>query len=173
MIAHILGLIFLYLFLLTGFVAVFFALPGTIVIFLSVLTYSALTGFEKVGWLSIFFLLGLVVVAELLELFTSGYGAVKFGASKWGFWGAVIGAVAGGMIGGSLIFIIGAIPGIIVGAFLGAFVAEVYHKKEMNEAVKAGVGATIGRVAAIFAKALIALVMIGWTIYMLQFHSAL
>lgn len=63
-------------------------------------------------------------------------GARKFGSSRSGFWGAII-----GLFIGMLTF-----PpfGIIIGAFLGAIVGEVSSGKQIDKALRAGWGVFVG-----------------------------
>ncbi len=71
-------------------------------------------------------------------------GAKKYGSSRSGLWGAVV-----GMILGILFF-----PpfGMIIGAFLGAILGETLSGKPSQEALKAGWGVFLGIMMAILLK---------------------
>jgi uncharacterized protein YqgC (DUF456 family) len=67
------------------------------------------------------------------------------------------------MIGGPAAFIFGPL-GPIAGGFIGAFAAvvayELYSRKSLNEALRAGWGSFIGRAAGIVLKLVISIAMI-------------
>jgi len=74
----------------------------------------------------------------------------RFGASKQGAWGSII-----GMIVGIFFTPIGMIAGIILGAIIG----EYYAGRSHNEAFTAGIGTFIGTVLTIIIKLCLAAVM--------------
>ena len=88
----------------------------------------------------------LVVMGALtaLTMITDYYlpmaGSKRYGSTKRGFWGALI-----GMIVGTIAF-----PpfGLVIGAFLGAILGEVTAGKNGSEAMRAGWGAFLGVLAA-------------------------
>jgi hypothetical protein len=77
-------------------------------------------------------------------------GAKKLGAT----WKGVTGAVLGGLVG--LFF---SLPGIILGPFIGATLFELFGDREFREALKAGVGATLGLLFGAVGKVAVAMVM--------------
>jgi uncharacterized protein YqgC (DUF456 family) len=93
------------------------------------------------------FLIGmasLTVIVTALDYIVPAAGAKKYGASKFGFWGAVIGMIIG---------IIYLPPlGMIIGAFIGAFVGELLIGKQSSAALKAGWGVFIGVMFGILLK---------------------
>ena len=63
------------------------------------------------------------------------YGTKKFGGTKYGMWGCVIGLV-GGLWLGPL--------GLILGPFAGAFIGELIGNAKSNDALRAALGSFVG-----------------------------
>jgi uncharacterized protein YqgC (DUF456 family) len=84
------------------------------------------------------------IIVTALDYIVPAAGAKKYGASKFGFWGAVIGMIIG------IIYI----PplGMIIGAFIGAFVGELLIGKQSSAALKAGWGVFVGVMIGILLK---------------------
>ena len=81
----------------------------------------------------------IVLVITVLDYIIPAIGTKKFGGSKYGTYGAIIGVLAG---------IFFPIPGgIIVGAFLGAFIGELLRNNDVALSLKAAFGAFIGFLA--------------------------
>ena len=83
-------------------------------------------------------ILGTIAFAiTVLDYFIPAWGTKKFGGTKFGKNGALIGVVAG-------IFVFPPI-GIIIGPFIGAFVGELIHDgNDFNKALKSGLGSFVG-----------------------------
>jgi len=127
-------------------------LPGTTIILAAAVIHRILLGPEmSVGWSSIGVLVFLTLVSYLID-FASGYfGAKKFGASRWGTFGAVVGALVGLFFG---------LIGLFVGPLIGAIAGEFIAGKRMIDAGRAGWGTLLGNIAGMIGKLVIALVMI-------------
>lgn len=93
----------------------------------------------------------LTIVVQALDYLLPAVGAKKFGATKYGFWGAIIGMMLG------IIFV----PplGIIIGAFLGAIFGEIIAGKEASMALRAGWGVFVGVMVGMILKLILAGVM--------------
>lgn len=126
--------------------------PGTTIILFAAILHRIMLGAEKsVGWRALTALVVLTLISYALD-FASGYwGARRFGASKWGMFGATVGAVIGIFFG-----IIGLFIGPVIGAIAGEFVAG----KKMIAAGRAGWGSLLGTLGGMIAKLMIALAMI-------------
>jgi len=129
-------------------------MPGPPLVFAGALIYGLLTGFADVGWVILLVLGVLAALSQLLDYLASACGARKFGGSKWGVWGSVIGGLVG--------FFIFNIPGMIVGLFAGAFLMEWWKgKKEALLALKVGGGSLLGFLGGTLMKVIFSLLMIG------------
>jgi uncharacterized protein YqgC (DUF456 family) len=93
----------------------------------------------------------LTVLVQALDYLLPAVGAKKFGATKYGFWGTIIGMVLG-------IFFVPPF-GIIFGAFLGAILGEIIAGKETSKALKAGWGVFAGVMAGMILKLILAGIM--------------
>lgn len=127
-------------------------LPGTGLVFGGILLYALSFGIETVG-LTTLVLFGIfTVLSFVLDLLASLYGAKRFGASRIG----IIGSVLGGVIG----FILLNLPGLLFGVFVGAVFGEYFlAKKNIDEALKAGAGSILGFFGGVVLKLILALAM--------------
>ncbi len=151
---EILAIIVAFLFFLVGLAGTLLpVLPGPLTIWLGMLVYGIIAGFDDIG---VFFL----VVQALLALGVMGVdylfaamGSRYFGGSKAGLWGAAIGLLIG------LFFF----PyGLLLGPFLGAVLAELIFKSKTDRAVRSGFGASLGIFGALPIKLALEAVMIAW-----------
>jgi len=132
------------------------ALPGIVLNYIAlILLYIAKGEVEyNLRMLIVFGMLTLSVT--LLDYILPLLGARKYGASRMGVWGAVI-----GMLVGILFF-----PpfGIIFGLLIGAFLGELIAGKEQSQALRAGFATFLGSLTSMVVKLLLAIVM---TVYFL------
>ena len=81
-------------------------------------------------------ILALITIAvTIIDYVVPVWGTKKFGGSKYGTRGAMVGLIIG--------FFLGPL-GIIVGPFVGAFIGEMIFKDDMSYALKAGFGSLLG-----------------------------
>ena len=66
-------------------------LPGPPLIFIGALVYAWHTDFKTITWETIALLLLLTLLSLILDFFASVFGAKKYGASRWGEGGALVG----------------------------------------------------------------------------------
>jgi hypothetical protein len=142
------------LLMLAGIVGTFLPfIPGCPLILGGALLYAWHTGFSQVSWGTLIFLLLLTLLSEVWEKGASFLGAKKYGASRWGILGVLLGVIGGLIVGGPL--------GLIFGPFLGAIILEILHGRAVEGAFQTGFGTIIGMLGGILGKLLIALIMVG------------
>ncbi|HLO04678.1 MAG TPA: DUF456 family protein [Symbiobacteriaceae bacterium] len=127
------------------------ALPGLPIIWVAALVYAIATGFHALGWLYLVVTGAVVLLVQVAEQLARAWGAKRFGASKWGTWGAVIGSLIG------LFFM----PlGLILGPFLGAMLGELIAGRSMEDAVRAGWGGLVGVLGSVLINVLVGIGLI-------------
>lgn len=113
------------------------AIPGPPLSFIALFILAIAQGFAPPLTSKIIFIMLMVtVVVTALDYIIPAAGAKKYGSSKWGIWGAILGMIVGIIYFPPL--------GMIVGAFLGAVVVELLVGKSSREALKAGWGVFMG-----------------------------
>jgi len=127
-------------------------LPGPALIFAGLVLAAWAEDFAHVGSITITILAVLAILAHAIDFIAGGFGAKKFGASRWASSGALVGAVVGVFFG----FI-----GILIGPFIGAFLGEFMVKNRIQPAARAGIGSWLGVVLGTAAKVALGFVMIG------------
>ena len=126
-------------------------LPGLPVIFAGILVYGLLDGFTRISWAFILGMLALTVLGIAIEYLAGALGAKKFGATRKGVWGAIIGGIAG-------IFILGPL-GILVGPLALTMIGELMGGKSPDAAWRAGLGTMAGLLGGTVLRLAIAVVM--------------
>jgi uncharacterized protein YqgC (DUF456 family) len=151
----------LYMGLLLGLFLVPLGLPGNWLILGIAILKAFLNDFQDLTLSWILLLLILALIGEAIEFLLGVYVAKRYGASRWGMFGAFFGGVMGGIIGTPLLFPgIGTMVGAFVGAFLGAFSLEYLYRLKSGASYRAGIGALIGRLLAIVLKLEVGIAMV-------------
>jgi uncharacterized protein len=128
----------------TGVIMTLVNLPGIWLVFIGLLVFAIYNGFVLITGSTLWLLFGVTLVIGFIDNLVILLGAKKYGSSKWGMFGAIL----GGMIG-----ILSGPVGLIVGPFIGATLFELaFAKKDMNTALKAGRGALFGFLASLVIK---------------------
>jgi uncharacterized protein YqgC (DUF456 family) len=141
-----------------------FTLPGTWLMLLGYMLFAIVTrGRGYVGLGSIFVMLVLAGVAEIIDTVASGAGAKKAGASRRAMFGAVIGGLLGALFLTFLVPVpvVGTIVGACLGCFLGAGIVEMLIRQDVGHSVKVGLHAAKGRFQGIVVKIMFSLLMFG------------
>jgi uncharacterized protein len=113
-------------------------LPGPALSFAGLLLFAVVSGWQA---FDVWFIVSMgvaAVVVSLLDYAVGILGAKKFGASKWGLLGSIVGMLAG------LFFF----PpfGMFLGAVLGAVGGELLSGKKSRAAIRAGWGVLVGNI---------------------------
>lgn len=129
-------------------------LPGQIIVLAAgVLHYFTLGPEKSPGWSGYTAMVVLLVLGYLLEYAASALGTKKFGGSRAGMIGALVGGIVGIFFG----FI-----GIIAGPMLGALLAElIIANREWRESGRAATGAFVGFLLGMVGKFGCTVAMIG------------
>lgn len=110
-------------------------MPGPPLNYLAILLLHFTSGFQFTNrFLLIWAAITIVVVA--LDYIIPVWGTKKFGGSKQGVWGSVIGLIAGMFFFPPF--------GIIIGPFIGAVAGELIAGKNSKDALKSGFGSFVG-----------------------------
>jgi len=126
-------------------------LPGTPLSYLGILLLHFTSKVEfSIEFLVLWAIL--VILVQVLDYLIPIWGTKKFGGSKYGVWGSVLGMIAG-LFFGPL--------GIILGPFIGAIIGELLAGKASKEAIKAGFGTFVGFLFGTISKLIVA----GFLIY--------
>ena len=132
------------LFLFTGLAGCILpVLPGPPISYVGLLLLHFTERYEFTGrFLIVWAIITMAVV--VLDYVIPVLGAKKYGASKAGIWGSIIGLVVG-------LFILPPF-GIILGPFVGAIAGEYMSGKQSNQAFRAGFGSFMGFMGGILLK---------------------
>ena len=127
------------------------ALPGHMLILGGLIVAAWADGFRHVsGWT-----LGVIALIALasygIDFVAAAVSTKKLGASRRAMVGAAIGTLGGLFFG---------LPGLIAGPFVGAVIGELTETRDMRQAGRAGVAATIGFAIGTAVKVAFAFVMI-------------
>jgi uncharacterized protein len=141
------------IFVVAGLLGLIFpSIPGAPLVFAGLVFAAWAEGFEYIGLWTIVALAAITLLTLGVDLWATMFGAKRFGASKRAVVGALIGSVAGLFLG---------FPGVLFGPFIGAVIGELLAQKNLQQATRAGFGATIGLVLGAAIKLALAFTMIG------------
>jgi uncharacterized protein YqgC (DUF456 family) len=154
------GLVLLYLLILLVDLLIFAGLPGGWIGLGVIVIFDLASKFSVVGWPWLIVMVVLMAIGEVIEAVLGSAVALKKGASKFGAVGAFIGGIVGAILGTSVVPVIGSVIFGLIGAFGGAVAAEYILYSRMDEALRTGFWAFIGKLWAYFAKYAIAMAIL-------------
>jgi len=119
-------------------------IPGPPLSFFALIILSYAKNWEPFSATFLIIMAGLTMLATVLDYVVPAIGAKRYGASKLGVWGSII-----GMLIGLFIF-----PpwGMLIGAIIGALAGELAGGKKGKKALRAGWGVFVGNIMGIGLK---------------------
>jgi uncharacterized protein YqgC (DUF456 family) len=125
-------------------------------------------GTRGVSLKTLWILLALAVMGEIIEFAAGAMGAAKQGASRRSIWLSLAGAMVGSILGATaglpvpvIGSMIGALAGGATGAFAGAYLGEVWSRRSHATGVAVGRAAFVGRLWGTLGKFALGAVMLG------------
>ena len=157
---EVLGMIIFWIFLIVGVIIIPLGFGGTFLIVIDVLIYGLITRFSDISLPFVLTLLAIALGVELIELIFGAILAKKFGGSKWGMLGAILGGFIGALIGTPVMPVLGTLIGGFMGAFVGATLLEWIHTNKLNRGFRVGLGAFFGALGGKVTKLIAAIIMV-------------
>src|SRR4051812_35237788 len=151
--------ILLLVFMLAGMFITLMGLPGLWVMIVAIIGYAWYSRWHYVGLWTIFAVLGLAIIAELIEFLSASAGARKAGGSPRAAWGALVGGLVGALILSIPVPFIGTTIGLCIGVFAGALIGEMSVRDDHVHSLRVGLAATKARLYAIIIKLLFGVVI--------------
>lgn len=111
-------------------------LPGTLLVWITIVAYAAVTGMTTVGWGTIVAVTPIALVTGTADFWLPMLGAKKTGAGGW----SIVLGIIGGIIGTVILPLIGTMIGYGVGILLG----EMLRHRDFRLGLKAGLGGMAG-----------------------------
>jgi len=136
-----------------------FNLPGNVIIVILKFLHSWLW-VGKIDWKIIIILAVIATISELLEFFVTVKSTEKFGGSRNSMIASIIGSIVGAFVGSGFILLIGTLLGAMIGAYIGSFLVDYYENKNLETAMRTGLGAFTGVAGGKFSKIILAIIML-------------
>ncbi len=132
-------------------------IPGLPLIWAAMAIFGYFTGYAYLSGEFLVYSGIAVTVIWILQHFVQVYGAKRWGASRWGMFGAFVGMVIG--------LFVGSLVGVIIGPLVGAVVVELLVGKSLTASLKAGAGTFVGFVFGAVVQLIVSFVLIGIFLY--------
>ena len=132
-------------FILIGIVGVIVPiLPGVLLIWLTVLAYVIVDGFNAIDWITFVVITLIALVTGTADIWMTLFGAKSGGASFLSMVYGVIGALIGFFVLGAIAPIIGGLFGSILGYSAGVLLGQYQKQRDWRLALKASLGGLAG-----------------------------
>lgn len=132
-------------FLLVGIIGVIVPiLPGILLIWLTVLAYAIVEGFEAIDWITFAFITLIALIAGTADIWMTLFGAKTGGASFVSMVYGFIGAIIGFFVLGAIAPLVGGLFGGILGYSAGVLLGQYQKQRDWNLAIKASLGGLAG-----------------------------
>ena len=119
-------------------------IPGPPLSFFALIILSYAKNWEPFSTTFLIIMAGLTILATVLDYVVPAIGAKRYGASKLGVWGSIIGMLIG--------FFIFPPWGMLIGAIIGALAGELAGGKKGKKALQASWGVFVGNIMGIGLK---------------------
>ena len=132
-------------FILVGLVGVIVPiLPGVLLIWLTVLAYAIVEGFNSIDWVTFVVITLIALVTGTADIWMALFGSKSGGASFLSMVYGVIGAVIGFFVLGAIAPLVGSLFGGILGYSAGVLLGQYQKQRDWNLALKASLGGLAG-----------------------------
>ena len=159
------GLVLLYILFLLLDLLIFVGLPGSWIMFAGIIVYLLIAGLSSIGWVYLVIMAALLVLGEIIESTLGVVVAAGKGATRWGILGTFAGGIIGAIAGTAVIPVAGSIIFGLIGAFSGAVICEYIYYNSLDQALRTGFFAFIGKLLAIFVEVALGLIVLAIFIY--------
>ncbi|MDU8885079.1 DUF456 domain-containing protein [Yeosuana sp. MJ-SS3] len=144
-----------FLFMLLGIIGSFLpVLPGPFTSWIGLLILHFTNAVPK-NWTFLIITLIIAILIWLIDYIIPAIGTKKFGGSRAGMFGTIVGLLF------AIFFPILGFFGIIIWPFIGALAGELINKSDSNTAVKAAFGSLIGFLTGTFLKFVVSVIYLG------------
>ena len=132
-------------FILVGLIGILIPImPGTLLIWLTVLAYAIVERFSAIDIPSFIIITLVALVSGTADIWMTMMGAKSGGASRRSMFLGVVGGILGFIFLSPIIPIIGSIVGGILGYALGVLLGQYHKHRDWKIALRAGVGGLAG-----------------------------
>lgn len=132
-------------FMLIGLIGIVIPiLPGILLIWLTVLAYAVVDGFQAIDWISFTFITIIALITGTADIWLALLGAKTGGAAKRAMFFGFIGGVLGFFLLGAVLPVVGNLFGGIIGYAVGVLLGQYQKYQDWNVAFKASVGGVVG-----------------------------
>ena len=140
-------------------------IPGTSLILVAIIIWGVVQGSFSSVSVPLIVAIAVLLLSVGIDFLATYWGAKRAGASKWGQIGAIVGLFLGILgflpalpFGGPLL-------GILIGPLVGAILAEYLYRRNLNLALKAGVGIVVGSLVGNLIQGVLAIATVGIFLY--------
>jgi hypothetical protein len=157
---EVVGLTAFILIIFLGLFSTLFGFPGTVVILLTAIVYSCVTGFSAIGIYALISLIVISALAESLGFYLVVIGAKRFELSKQTLITAILGGLFGAFLMTPVLMGLGTLAGGLLGSFSGLAILQFIEEKSLKPCARANPKAMLGGLTGTFVKGFCALVMV-------------
>lgn len=135
-------------------------IPGPPIAYLSLILLHFTTDMQF-GIKQLWILAFLTIAIQIVDYIVPVWGTKKFGGSRSGIRGSMIGLIVGVIVLPLLGIVIGpfGLIGIVAGPFIGAYIGETLTGKPSDQAMRAATGSFIGFLTGTFMKLIITFIL--------------